>query len=85
MTKNIFNWNHVSEKLTDDQIYELKALYKFYHKKYWLFKMTYKYFKKAELACNIGSVFFCSNRDSCRWCNTKPYCSRNSIWCRAFA
>ena len=57
MTKNIFNWNHVSEKLTDDQIYELKALYKFYHKKYWLFKMTYKYFKKAELACNIGSVF----------------------------
>ena len=58
MTKNIFNWNHVSEKLTDDQIYELRALYKFYHKKYWLFKMTYKYFKKAELACNIGSVFF---------------------------
>ena len=48
----------MSEKLTDDQIYELKALYKFYHKKYWLFKMTYKYFKKAELACNIGSVFF---------------------------
>ena len=58
MTKNIFNWNHVSEKLTDDQISELKSLYKYYHKKYWLFKMTYKYFKKAELACNIGSVFF---------------------------
>ena len=54
--KNIFNWNHVSENLTEDQISELKALYKFYHKKYWLFKMTYKYFKKAELACNIGSV-----------------------------
>ena len=54
--KNIFNWNHVSEKLTEDQISELKELYKFYHKKYWLFKMTFKYFKKAELACNIGSV-----------------------------
>ena len=54
--KSIFYWNHVSEKLTDDQISELKALYKFYHKKYWLFKMTYKYFKKAELACNIGSA-----------------------------
>ena len=56
--KSIFNWNHISSDLTDDQIFELKALYKFYHKKYWLFKMTYKYFKKAELACNIGSVFF---------------------------
>ena len=54
--KSIFNWNHASENLTDDQISELKALYKFYHKKYWLFKMTFKYFKKAELACNIGSV-----------------------------
>ena len=54
--KSIFNWNHVSENLTEDQISELKALYKFYHKKYWLFKMTFKYFKKIELACNIGSV-----------------------------
>ena len=55
--KSIFYWNHVSEKLTDDQISELKALYKYYHKKYWLSKMTYKYYKKAELACNIGSAF----------------------------
>ena len=57
MTKNIFNWNHISSDLTEDKIYELKALYKFYHKKYWLFKMTFKYYKKAELACNIGSTF----------------------------
>ena len=57
MTKNIFNWNHISSDLTEDQIYKLKALYKFYHKKYWLFKMTYKYFKKVDLACTIGSVF----------------------------
>ena len=56
--ESIFNWNHVSENLTEDQISELKALYKFYHKKYWLAKMTFKYYKKAELACNIGSVFF---------------------------
>ena len=54
--ESIFNWNHTSENLTDDQISELKALYKFYHKKYWLSKMTFKYFKKAELICNIGSV-----------------------------
>ena len=54
--KSIFNWNHISEKLKEDQISELKALYKFYHKKYWLFKMTYKYFKKAELTCNIVSA-----------------------------
>ena len=54
--RSIFNWNHISENLTEDQISELKALYKFYHKKYWLFKMTFKYFKKAELSCNIGAA-----------------------------
>ena len=45
---NIFNWNHVSEKLMENQISELKALYKFYHKKYWLAKMTFNYFKKQN-------------------------------------
>ena len=55
--ESIFNWNHISENLTGDQISELKALYKFYHKKYWLFKMNFKHFKKAELTCNIVSVF----------------------------
>ena len=46
----------MSENLTDDQISELKSLYKFYHKKYWLFKMTFKHFKKLDLACTLGSA-----------------------------
>ena len=54
--KSIFNWNHISKELTEEQVAKLKALYKFYHKKYWLYKMTFKYFKKANLVCNIGSV-----------------------------
>lgn len=54
--KSIFNWNHISDKLTEDQISEFKALYKFYHKKYWLYKLCFKYFKRAELASNVGSV-----------------------------
>ena len=54
--RSIFNWNHVSENLTDDQISVLKALYKFYHKKYWLYKESFKSFKKKDMACNIGSA-----------------------------
>ena len=54
--KSIFNWNHLDENLTEDQISELKALYRFYHKKHWLYKMTFSHYKKAELICNIGSV-----------------------------
>jgi len=54
--KSIFNWNHIPKELTEEQVAEMRALYTFYHKKYWLFKMTFKYFKKADLVCNIGSV-----------------------------
>ena len=32
MTKNIFNFNHISNDLTEDEISELKALYKCYHR-----------------------------------------------------
>lgn len=35
---------------------ELKALYRHYHKKYWLFKQTFKYYKKIDFVCNIGTV-----------------------------
>ena len=34
--KSIFNWNHISVKLSDEQIEELKSYYKTYHKKCWL-------------------------------------------------
>ena len=54
--KSIFNFNHIDPVLPDSETSEMKPLYQYYHKKYWLFKMTYKYFKKLELVCNIGSV-----------------------------
>ena len=54
--KSIFGFNHINPNLTDYELSELKELYRYYHKKYWLFKMAYKHFKKVELACKIGSV-----------------------------
>jgi len=55
-SKTIFNFNHIDNNLTEAEISELKALYKYYHKKYWLFKTTYQYLKKMDLACKIRSV-----------------------------
>ena len=55
-SKTIFNLNHIDNNFTEAEISELKALYKYCHKKYWLFKMTYKYFKKMDMTCKIGSV-----------------------------
>jgi len=52
-SKTIFNFNHINPNLTEAEISELKALYKHFHKKYWLFKMAYKYFRKMDLACKM--------------------------------
>ena len=58
MTKHIFNWNHISPNLTQDQITELKEYYQTYHKKCWAFKQAAKRFKKWKLLGDTLSVVF---------------------------
>ena len=58
MTKNIFNWNHISSNLTQDQITELKEYYQTYHRKCWAFKQAAKRFKKWKLLGVTLSVMF---------------------------
>ena len=40
--KKIFDWNHVSDKLTEDEVDELKSYYKAYHRKCWAYKQAVK-------------------------------------------
>ena len=39
---NIFDWNHISDKLSEDEREELKSYYKVYHRKCWAFKRALK-------------------------------------------
>ena len=55
-TKDIFDWNHISKDLTQEQIKELKEIYKYYHKKYWLYKKSFQHYKRMHMICNLGSV-----------------------------
>ena len=66
--RNIFNWNHISSKLTQPEISELKSYYQTYHRKFWGFKQAYKYYKKLRLIGNSLSVIFGVGRSgiSCR-------------------
>ena len=56
--KNIYNWNHISNKLTRSQIDELKSYFKTYHRKCWAYKMATKRLKKWKLLGNSLSVIF---------------------------
>ena len=58
--RKIFDWNHISDKLTDDQIMELKAYYHSYHKKCWAYKQAVRRFKKWKLIGNSLSIIFAS-------------------------
>ena len=58
--KSIFNWNHISDKLSDAQIEELKSYYKTYHKKCWAYKQAVKRLKKWRLLGNSLSIVFAS-------------------------
>ena len=58
--KSIFDWNHISDKLTKDQIEELKAYYHTYHRKCWAYKQAVKRFKKWKLLGNSLSIVFAS-------------------------
>ena len=58
--KRIFDWNHITDKLTKDQINELKAYYHTYHRKCWAYKQAVKRFKKWKLLGNSLSIVFAS-------------------------
>ena len=48
LQKNIFNWNHISDELSDAQIEELKSYYKTYHKNCWAYKQAVKRLKNGN-------------------------------------
>ena len=58
--KTIFNWNHISDELTEEQIKELKSYYHTYHKKCWAYQQATKSFKKNKLIGNSLSIIFAS-------------------------
>ena len=58
--KSIFDWNHISDKLTEEQIEELKSYYHTYHKKCWAYKQASKHLKKWKLLGNSLSIVFAS-------------------------
>ena len=56
MTKNIFNWNHISDDLNENQISELKALYKCYHRLFKCYQWKYKKLKRLKLSLEMSSI-----------------------------
>ena len=57
---SIFNWNHISDELTKEQIEELKCYYRVYHKKCWAYKHAFKHYKRLKFIGNSISILTAS-------------------------
>ena len=56
MKKDIFEFNHIDNLLSEDEIKTIKEFYEYYHKKFWWFKTTYKHFKILYESINIFGI-----------------------------
>ena len=57
MKHDIFGFNHIDFLLSKDEIKTIKEFCKYYHKKVWCFKKTFKHFKILDESINISGIF----------------------------
>ena len=53
---DIFEFNHIDSLLSEEEITTLKEFYKYYHKQFWCFKKTFKYFKILDESITISGI-----------------------------
>ena len=54
--RSVFNWNHISKDLSDDEITELQALYKHYHRLFKCYQWKYKKLRRIKLGLELSSI-----------------------------
>ena len=56
MVKKIIGFNHISERLMNDEVIKLKTLYKSYHRLQTCYKWKYKKLKRLKLSLELSSL-----------------------------
>ena len=56
MKYDIFEFNHIDSLLSEEEITTLNEFYKYYHKKFWCFKKTFKHFKIIDESITISGI-----------------------------
>ena len=61
---SVFEFNHIDKLLKEEEIETLKEFYKYYHKKFWCYKKTFKHFKIIDESMSIAGYHWYNNRRS---------------------
>lgn len=64
-TDDIFNFNYIDKRISLEKVSQIKALYRFYHKKFWCYLKAFKYFKRLNLNLIAAAVVATGTIASC--------------------
>ena len=53
--QSIFDFNHIDPHIQEEELEEIKNLFRFYHKRFWCLKRAHGRFKKMNLLINLAS------------------------------
>ena len=53
--QSIFGFNHIDPSLREEELEEIKKLFRFYHQRFWCLKRAHNRFKKINLIMNLTS------------------------------
>ena len=53
--QSIFDFNHIDPQIQEEELEEIKNLFRFYHKRFWCLKQAHSRFKKMNLLMNCTS------------------------------
>ena len=53
--QSIFDFNHIDPHIQEEELEEIKNLFRFYHKRFWCLKQAHSRFKKMNLLINLTS------------------------------
>ena len=56
MVQKIIGFNHITDKLSDDEIKKLKTIYKPYHRLYKCYQWKYKRLRRLKLSLELSSI-----------------------------
>ena len=52
--KDVFEFNHIDNSLSESEVKTLKDFYKHYHKKYWCFNKSFKRYKILDETLSLS-------------------------------
>lgn len=54
--KSIFQFNHIDRSISQETLVEIRVFYSYYHKRAWVYKKAFKFYRRLNLISNITAV-----------------------------